>query len=549
MWFGDLVTMSWWNGLWLNEAFATFLEMVAVDAWKPEWQRWTTFGVSRSAALLVDGLHSTRPIEYPVAAPKDADAMFDVLTYEKGASVLRMMEQYLGPDVFRAGVRLYLERHKFANTETGDLWEALGEASQQPIPAVMDGWVFRAGYPLVSARLDGHQLVLSQQRFTYLPHPPAGEKPSGDAGTEWQVPLQIRLTAGGRCTVRRLPLKEAEARLPLPAGFESALVNEGGHGFYRVYYAPELLARLVGNLEALAAIERFNLANDAWAAVLAGLMPLTDYLDLTARFRGERDKNVWAVLTGSFGSLNRIIDDADRPRLEALVCDRVSPAVAALGWQPKPGEDELTRQLRGDLLRALGVLGNDVAVQAKVTELFAAHQGDPSAVDANVWAAVIAILGHAADERRYDDFLARFKSAKTPQEEQRFLYALAACRVPALVEATLRRTVNGELRTQDAPFVVRALLTSAHGRAAAWRFLRENWDEMNRLYPATGVRRMCEGVTGLASAEWEAEVSRFFAERKIDLGGKTLRQYLEQLRIAVALREREGSNLRAYLAK
>ncbi len=549
MWFGDLVTMSWWNGLWLNEAFATFLEMVAVDAWKPEWQRWTTFGVSRSAALLVDGLHSTRPIEFPVAAPKDADAMFDVLTYEKGASVLRMMEQYLGADVFRAGVRRYLEKHKFANTETGDLWEALGEAARQPIPAIMDGWVFRAGYPLVSARLDGNQLVLSQQRFTYLPQPPAGEKPSADAGSEWQVPVQVRVTAGGKDTVQRLLLKGPEARLPLPAGFEAALVNEGGHGFYRVNYAPDLLARLLGRLPALAAIERFNLVNDAWAAVLAGLMPLTDYLDLTARFRGERDKNVWAVLTGSFASLNRIIDDGDRPLLEALVRDRVGTAIAELGWQPKAGEGELIGQLRGDLLRALGALGNDPAAQAKATELFAAHQADPSAVDANVWAAVIAVLGHAADQRRYDDFLARFQSAQTPQEEQRYLYALAACRVPALMEHTLRRTVNGEIRTQDAPFVIRSLLASVHGRGAAWRFVQENWDEMNRLYPATGVRRMCEGVTGLATPEWEGQVQRFFAERKIDLGGKTLRQYLEQLRIAVALREREGANLKAYLTR
>ena len=184
--------------------------------------------------------------------------------------------------------------------------------------------------------------------------------------------------------------------------------------------------------------------------------------------------------------------------------------------------------------------GNDAATQAKAAELFADHQGDPSAVDANVWAAVIAILGHAADQRRYDDFLARFKSAKTPQEEQRYLYALAACRVPPLVEQTLRRTVNGEFRTQDAPFVLRSLLASVHGRAAAWRFLQDKWDEMNRLYPATGVRRMCEGVTGLATPEWEGQVRRFFAERKIDLGGKTLRQYLEQLRIAVALRQREG---------
>jgi puromycin-sensitive aminopeptidase len=549
MWFGDLVTMSWWNGLWLNEAFATFLEMVAVDAWKPEWQRWTTFGVSRSAALSVDGLHSTRPIEFPVEAPKDADAMFDVLTYEKGASVLRMMEQYLGADVFRAGVRRYLEKHKFANTETGDLWEALGEAARQPIPAIMDGWVFRAGYPLVSARLEGNQLVLSQQRFNYLPQPPAGEMPSSDAGSEWQVPLQVRVTAGGKDTVQRLLLKGPEARLPLPTAFEAALVNEGGHGFYRVRYAPDLLARLVERLETLAAIERFNLVNDAWAAVLGGLMSLTDYLDLTARLRGERDKNVWAVLTASFASLNRIIEDVDRPRLEALVRDRIGPVVAELDWEPKPGEDELTRQLRGDLLRALGVLGNDPAAQTRAEQLFAAHQGNPSAVDGNVWATVIAVLGHAADEKRYEDFLARFKSAKTPQEEQRYLYALVACRVPALIGQTLRRTVNGELRTQDAPFVIRSLLASVHGRAAAWSFVQENWDEMNRLYPATGVRRMCEGVTGLATPEWEGQVQRFFAERKIDLGGKTLRQYLEQLRIAVALREREGANLKAYLVR
>jgi len=562
MWFGDLVTMSWWNGLWLNEAFATFLEMVAVDAWKPAWQRWTTFGASRSAAFWVDGLHSTRPIEFPVAAPKDADAMFDVLTYEKGASVLRMMEQYLGAGVFRAGVRLYLERHKFGSTETGDLWAALGEASGQPIPAIMDGWVFRAGYPLVNVRQEGNELVLSQQRFIYLPEPPAfvGQAPPAESDSErqaepalqdsqlWPVPIQVRLTAGGQDTVRRLLLSQREARLALPAGFTSALVNEGGHGFYRVRYTPDLLGRLVPRLEALAAIERFNLVNDAWAAVLAGLMPLTDYLDLTARLRGERDKNVWAVLTGSFTTLNRIVADADRPRLEALVRDRVGPAVAELGWQPRPGEDELMRQLRGDLLRALGVLGNDALIQAKAAELFGAHQDNPAAVDANVWAAVIAILGHAADETRHDDFLARFRSARTPQDEQRFLYAVAACRIPAVVDKTLWRTVNGEFRTQDAPFVIRTLLSSVHGRSAAWRFLQEHWEEMTRLYPTTGLRRMCEGITGLATPEWEAEVHHFFHERKIDLGGKTLRQYLEQLRIAVALREREGANLRTYLA-
>src|SRR6267143_1589421 len=178
MWFGDLVTMSWWNGLWLNEAFATFMEMLAVHAWKPEWKRWVTFGVSRAAALVVDGLHSTRPVEYPVRAPRDSDAMFDVLSYEKGASVLRMLEQYLGADMFRDGVRDYLRRHAYGNADTGDLWAALGRAALQPIPEVMDGWIFKPGYPLVSVRLEGRELALSQKRFTYLPEPPEGTEPS-----------------------------------------------------------------------------------------------------------------------------------------------------------------------------------------------------------------------------------------------------------------------------------------------------------------------------------------------------------------------------------
>jgi puromycin-sensitive aminopeptidase len=550
MWFGDLVTMSWWNGIWLNEAFATFMEILAVDSWKPEWKRWVTFGVSRAAALVVDGLHSTRPIEFPVLAPRDADAMFDVLTYEKGASVLRMLEQYLGADVFREGVRDYLRRHAYANADTRDLWAALGRAARQPIPDVMDGWIFTPGYPLVSARIEGRDLVLSQQRFTYLADPPEGAPPSGERGQRWRVPVQVRIHGGSKQSVTRLMLSEAEARVPLPARHEAIVVNEGGHGFYRVRYAPELLERLVHRLsDGLAPIERFNLVNDAWAVAVAGLASLTDYLDLTARFRAERDRNVWSVLLASFHTLNRIVEPDDRPRLAAFVRDRVAPAFAALGWTVRADEDDLTRQLRGDLARALGTLGDDRAVQATAADLYASHVESGRYVDPNVLPALIAILAYTGDGARYDDFWRRFRAATTPQEEQRYLYALAGFRQPELLAQTLARTINGEIRTQDAPFVARALLTSVDARALAWDFVKTHWDAMERQYPKQGLRRMAEGVIGLATPELERDVHAFFRERKIDFGGKTLAQYLEQLHIAVTLRTRDGAALSKYLAR
>ena len=555
MWFGDLVTMDWWNGIWLNEAFATFMEMLAVDAWKPEWQRWTTFGVSRSAAFAVDGLHSTRSIEFPVGAPREADAMFDVLTYEKGASVLRMLEQYLGSGVFREGVREYLRRHAYDNAATGDLWAALGRASGQAIPALMDGWIFHPGFPIVSARLDGGQLVLAQQRFTYLPEPLDSvpgrvSAPTVDRDQRWQVPLQLRLEGGGTSRVERVLLTAREARVPLTGATDAVVVNEGGHGFYRVRYSRDLLDRLVRRLPGgLAPIERFNLLGDAWAATVAGLMPIEEYLDLTAEFRGERDKNVWVILTGSLHTLNRIILPGDRPGLERLVRDRIAGAVEELGWAPRPDEDELRRQLRGDLIRALGTLGNDPATQARAAELYADRQRGATTVDPNVLPSLIAILAHVGDAARYDEFVKAFRAAVTPQEEQRYLYALVGFQPRPLVEQTLAKTINGEIRTQDAPFVARSLLMMVHSRELAWDFVRANWDTMDRLYPKHGLRRMAEGVTGLATPELERSVHAFFGERKIDLGGKTLEQYLEQLRIAVTLRSREGTRLSAYLAR
>ena len=545
MWFGDLVTMSWWNGLWLNEAFATFMEMMAVDVWKPEWKRWDSFGVSRAAAFSVDGLQSTRPIEYPVQAPKDADAMFDVLTYEKGASVLRMLEQHIGPTVFRDGVRDYLQAHAYGNADTNDLWVSLGKIAKQPVPELMNGWIFQPGFPLLTAKVSGpSELTITQQRFSYLSRTQAGSSQD----QQWQVPLQMRVTANGKASTSRLLLTEQETTVSLLQGWESLLLNEGGHGFYRVRYESDLLGRLLsGGLDRLAVTERFNLANDAWATTVAGLMSLTDYLDLTSRFMAERDKNVWAVLLDSFSFLNKIVATEDRPALEAFVRARVGPAVAELGWAPKSGESEGTKQLRGDLIVAQGKLGNDPAIQARAAERYQAYRKDATAVDPNIVPALVAILAHRGDEARYDEFDAGFHAASTPQEERRYLFSLATFQQKALLERTLARTISGDIRTQDAPFLVSAVLGNVYGRELAWDFVKVNWEKMDQLFPKQGLRRMCGGIVNLATPALERDVRDFFTTRQIDLGGKTLEQYLEQLKIMVTVRERDGAALRRYL--
>ncbi|KAF4515941.1 hypothetical protein B566_EDAN000178 [Ephemera danica] len=542
MWFGDLVTMSWWNGLWLNEAFATFMEMLAVDAWKPEWKRWDAFGVSRAAAFSVDGLLSTRPIEYPVRAPKDADAMFDVLTYEKGASVLRMLEQHIGPDVFREGVRQYLRAHAYGNADTKDLWMALGQAAKLAVPELMDGWIFQPGYPLVTVRQQSEtELILSQQRFTYL-----GSSESTEP--RWQIPVPLRITAGGTTEHRRLLMTEREMHVSLPKGVQHLFANEAGHGFYRVRYESALLQQILdAGVERLAPSERFNLVSDAWATTVSGLTPLSDYLHLTSHFTGERDKNVWAVLLDSFSFLNRIIADEDRLVLEAFVRARLMPAVTGLTWEPKVGEDELVGQLRGELIGALGKLGNDRATQMQAVEQYRLHGTDHSRVDPNVVPALVSILAHTGDEARYNEFFDRSRTASTPQEERRYLFALAAFQAPALLARTLARTISGEMRTQDAPFVVSAVMGNVYGREQAWEFVKANWDQMDRLFPKQGLRRMCGGIVALATVELEQEVREFFLSRKIDLGGKTLDQYLEQLRIAVTFRSRERQSVRELL--
>src|ERR1044071_2855334 len=291
MWFGDLVTMKWWNGLWLNEAFATFMEMLAVDAWKPEWRRWDSFTISRAAAMQVDGLKSTRPIEFPVERPEEAAGMFDVLTYEKGASVLRMLEQYLGAEAFRDGIRVYLQRHQYANAETTDLWDALEKSTEQPVHTLMDSWIFQPGYPLITVEKHGRGVRLTQQIFRYL-------QDGSISDQRWYVPIFLRAGSQSGIFRQTLLLTENEQTLEFEESPDWIVVNAGGHGFYRVGYSHQLLDALKGSLDQLSSVEKFGLVNDTWAATLAGLVGPSDYLSLVDLMGDERDLHIWEKING-----------------------------------------------------------------------------------------------------------------------------------------------------------------------------------------------------------------------------------------------------------
>ena len=539
MWFGDLVTMKWWNGLWLNEAFATFMEMLAVDAWKPEWRRWDSFTVSRAAAMQVDGLKSTRPIEFPVERPEEAAGMFDVLTYEKGASVLRMLEQYLGDDAFRDGIRLYLRRHAYGNAETTDLWDALEESTRQPARALMDTWIFQPGYPVISVEKQGKSIRLTQRIFRYL-------EDSSDQDRKWHAPIFLRAGARSGVVNKNLLLTEREQRVELDDVADWVVVNAGGHGFYRVRYSGELLDALKQGLQdRLSAVERFSLVNDTWAATLAGLTPLSDYLGLIELLTDENDVNVWTTMIGSGHHLGRILGDDQCVQLEKRLRNLIAPAVERLGWTPKKGESDLESQLRGDLIGALGTLAEDKDCQRRARELFAQYENAPDSVDRNLIPALVAIVAHTGTAPDYEKFYNRFKTAKTPQDETRYLFALANFRAPELIDRTLDLTTNGEVRTQNSPYLMRGILLNKRAREKAWAYLKTHWDEMLRLYPDNAIPRMCEGIIGLVKPELEADAREFFARHPVKQGAKQMEQHLERLRVAVLSQQRWRDLLRS----
>ena len=525
MWFGDLVTMKWWNGLWLNEAFATFMELAAVDAFRPEWQRWVAFTTERAAAFAVDALESTRPIEYPVLSPHDADGMFDVLTYQKGGSVLRMLQQYLGEEGFRAGIRLYLRSREYGNAETTDLWDAIEEATGEPVRRIMDTWIFQGGHPVVSVDADGDQLRLEQRTFRYGPH---------DDASTWAVPVLVR--AGS--TTERTLLDDRTGSVRVGDLGGGVVANAGGHGFYRVRYSPELLAALTPHIGSLEPVERALLVEDTWASVLAGDTEASTLLDLLEGYRGEDDPAVWATISPALGALDRILDGDARGALQSYVRGLAGPALERFGWEPEADESDLASHARQIVLTILGTVGADRSVQARARELHGTDGLDP-----NVAAATVAIVAATGTAEDHAAFLERYKTSPSPQEALRYLYGLGGFPDRDLAQRSLALTLTDTIRSQNAPFLIQLLLQNRDTNELAWEFVKGEWDAINERFPDNTIPRLLGGVTTLSTPELAADVEAFLASHPVPQAVKTMEQHLERLRVNVALREREAARL------
>ncbi len=539
MWFGDLVTMRWWNGIWLNEAFATFMANLAVDAFRPEWDRWGSFRRSCTVALEVDALDSTRPIEFPVRSPEDAADMFDSLTYTKGAAVLRMLERYLGPDRFRDGIRRYLSEHALGNTETSDLWDSIEAATGEPVRRIMDSWIWKGGHPLVSVEAEGQTLRLTQERFRYA---------GGDDGERWEVPLLVRQTLDGQRRVDPVLVEPAGSSLPLLGPDATVVANAEGASFLRIGYEGELRDRAWGpGLAALEPIERFGLVDDAWAGVVAGNVWASEFLGLIARFGDETDLHVWQSIVTGLGWLDRFVKGAHREGLRRSVRELAGPAFERLGWDPRADESDLTRSLRGALVVALAVLGNDLDIAAGARSLEEAARAG-SHVDAALAAAGVAVVAATGGPEEYERFLARRIDAPTPQEQLRYLYALSDFRHPELMERTLGMALSDEVRSQNAAFLLSRAIANRDLGAKAWSFVKANWEEANRRLPPNTIIYLAEGVRLLTTPEQEADVRWFFEGHDIPQAKKMLQQALERQRINVAFRRRVEPELAAAFA-
>ncbi len=522
MWFGDLVTMEWWEGIWLNEAFATFMQVLCQDAFRPQWKMWVSFSAHRDLALDIDGLHETRPVEYEVVSPADTQGMFGRLTYEKGAAVLRMLEQYLGAETYRDGIRHYLRKHSYGNTRTTDLWDAIEEVSGAPVRDVMNTWILQGGYPLVTLR-DG---LISQIPFAY--GPATGESA---IGSSWKVPVMTRSLKGGAVNVHLLE-DDAIAITDDPP----VVLNARGAGYYRSRYGATESAALADHIDELDAIERAVLLSDSWALLFSSQISAEQFLTVGAGLGDLDEPTPWGTLATAVGYIKRALPDAQLTGFRDSVRAIFGPQFARLGWDARPGESELTPQLRAHVLATLGTICADEEIRAEALKRFDARD-----VSGNLANAILRVVSSQDRPGDYETFLERYRNAHTTQDEQRYLFGVAGFSEERVALDAADKCFS-EVRNQDASALLGVLSSNATTGPSVWRLMASRWDEVLAKFPPNTLSYTTRGiVTFINDAALADEVEAFHTSHPLSGEQKEVRQNVERMRVgltfAAAMRE------------
>jgi len=561
MWFGDLVTMKWWDDIWLNEGFATWMSFKPIEAWKPEWHVERGEIQQTGGSLSTDSIASVRAIRAKAETPADIATLFDGIAYGKAASVLRMVEAYVGTEVFRKGTNAYLEKHAYGNATAEDFWNQMAATSEKPVGQVMASFTQQSGAPLITVKSacagggstggflkkkkikETTRVTLSQERYF------ADAAKLGSGSQEiWQIPVSLR-PAGSKETTYVL-LAQRQQTFELPGCSPWVYANAGGRGYYRSDYDAATLAKMSAELEtSFSPEERIHFLGDEWAMVRVGRLSLGDYLDTLEKMKGERTRALVGVMTGRFGEIHdTIVAAGDRPALEKWVRDFLGPIAAELGARPTPGESDDRRGLRSDVFATLATYGRDPHLLAMSRALVAQYMKDPNSVEAALAGNALSVSALEGDAALYDKYVEHMKTAKTPEEYYNYFGALGQFPSAALAKRTIEFALSPEVKNQDL-FYVSGLLTNVDTQAAAWELFKSNFPAIKEKAGES----LSGGFPTLAGVFCDAKLrddsQEFFASQNLPGSERPLQNAKDEVNACIELRSLQQANLSGYLKK